>query len=331
MKLLKLLVASILMLMACTSISFAEYSFQLVKPPGAVDANLFGINNAGKAVGNAFDEFGFFTESYVYKVKKGEYTSLGWFDAIDISDRGMIVGSGGPDLDICAILDKKGNETFFYPPSWTELSYCAARGVNPSGLVSGFVIDEFDWWTGFIYDSNKGTFEEFLPSWQTITHGINARGQNVGSVLLFPDEAYPGSVPGRYGYLREPDGSFRYFEVAQSEPGQTRIRGISDNRKISGFFLNPVTQEFTGYATTLPKGDGFATILLANDEVLHLRPCNPDLPAPPEGYVFLTDVFIAGINNDGVVSGQCADYYINWDTFDFYFLGNWGLIGTPEK
>ena len=62
MKLLKLLVASILMLMACTSISFAEYSFQLVKPPGAVDANLFGINNAGKAVGNAFDEFGFFAK-----------------------------------------------------------------------------------------------------------------------------------------------------------------------------------------------------------------------------------------------------------------------------
>jgi hypothetical protein len=92
MKLFKLLITSTLMLMFCTSTAYAEYSFQLVKPPGAFDANLFGINNAGKAVGNAFDEFGFFTESYVYDMKKGTYESLGWFDSIDIASSLAAVG-----------------------------------------------------------------------------------------------------------------------------------------------------------------------------------------------------------------------------------------------
>lgn len=331
MKLLKLFIASSLMLMVYTSTAYAEYSFQLVKPPGAIDANLFGINNAGKAVGNVFDEFEF-TGSYVYDMKKGTYESLGAFDSIGISNPGMIVGSAGPNFDICAILDKKGYVSYFYPSPPTEISYCAGRGVNPDGLVSGFFRDNSGVFTGFIYDSEYGTVEKFLSSPQTIAHGINAQGQNVGSVVLFPDEAYPGSALGLYGYLREPDGSFRYFEVAQSFAGQTRIRGISENGKISGFYISPSSPfEFRGFATTLPEGDGFATISLAADEVLHLRPCNPQVPEPPDGYVVLTDVFIADIRNDGVVVGQCADYYFNWDTFDFMFVGSWGLIGTPDN
>jgi hypothetical protein len=197
-------------------------------------------------------------------------------------------------------------------------------------LVSGFVING-GVFTGFIYDSEYGTFEEFLPSWQTIPQGINAQGQNVGSVALNPDDAYPGSPPGRYGFLREPDGSFRYFEVAQSLAGESRIRGISENGLIAGFYLNPVTFEYTGFSTTLPEGDGFAMISLADDEVVHARPCNPDVPEPPDGYVMLTDVFIAEIRNDGVVGGQCSDYHVNWDTNDWIYFGTWGLIGTPDK
>lgn len=53
MKLLKLLIASTVMLMIYTSPIYAEYSFQLVMPPGAVSAQSFGINNAGKVVGVA--------------------------------------------------------------------------------------------------------------------------------------------------------------------------------------------------------------------------------------------------------------------------------------
>ena len=125
-----------------------------------------------------------------------------------------------------------------FPPSWTPDSFCQARGVNPDGKVSGFEFDENFDWLGFIYDPEYGTYEEFLPSPQTIAQGINAQGQNVGSVTLDADEAYEGSAPGSYGYLRQTDGSVKYFEISQSFPGESRGRGLSENGLISGFYLD---------------------------------------------------------------------------------------------
>jgi hypothetical protein len=332
MKLFKLLFALTLMLMIYISPASAEYSYQLVIPPGAENANLFGINNAGKAVGNAFDADFNFLGSFEYAMKKGVYTSLGeTFDAMEINNPGVMVGSGGDYLSECAIRDKGGNLSFFYPPSWTEFSFCAGRGVNPDGLISGFVVDESNVFTGFIYDSEYGTYEEFLSSPQTIAHGINAQGQNVGSVSLFPDEAYSGSPPGVYGYLRQPDGSVKYFEISQSYPGETTARGISENGLISGFYLSSDTWEYTGYVTTLSKGEGFENIVLTDDQVLHVRPCDPDTPPPPDGYVLLTDVFTSQVRNDGVVVGQCADYHYNWTTDHWIAYPNYGLIATPIK
>ena len=332
MKLFKFPFALTLMLMIYALPAHAEYTYQLVIPPGAENATLFGINNAGKVVGNAFDADFNFLGSFEYDMKKGVYTSLGeTFDSIGINNPGVMVGSGGDYLSECAIRDKGGNLSFFYPPSWTENSFCAGRGVNPNGKISGFVVDEFDWFTGFIYDPKTDTFEEFLPSWLTIAHGINAQGQNVGSVWLFPDDAYTGSPEGRYGYLREPDGFFRYFEISQSLPGETNIRGISENGLISGFYLDAAMWEYTGFATTIPEGHGFATISLTDDEVVHPRPCDPDLPPAPDGYVVLTDVFTSDIRNDGVVVGQCTDYHYNWTTGDWIVYTNYGLIATPIK
>jgi len=319
------------LMVICSSPVQAEYSYQLILPPGAENANAFGINNAGKVVGGVFDDFGFLY-SFEYDMKNGLYTPINEeFDVIEISNPGVMVGSGGSFYDVCTIRDKVGNLTYFYPPSSTENSFCASRGVNSNGKVSGFIADEFDVFTGFIYDSRHGTFEEFLPSPRTIAHGINAQGQNVGTVYLFAEEAYPGSPEGRYGYLREPDGSTRYFEVSPSYPGQTNIRGISENGLISGFYLNADGSDFRGFATTIPDGSGFATISLADDEVLHVSPCAPGLPLPPDGYVLLTDVFTSQIRNDGVVVGQCTDYHINWTTGDWIVYATYGLIATPVK
>jgi len=259
------------------------------------------------------------------------YTSLGeTFDSIGINNPGVMVGSDVSN-GLCTIREKDGTLTYFYPPSWTVNSFCTGRGVNPDGKISGFLIDEFNDFLGFIYDSEYGTYEEFLPSWQTIPHGINAQGQNVGSVALDPDVAYPGSPPGRYAYLREVDGSVKYFAIGQSLPGESRARGISENGLMSGFYLDPDTWNYIGYATTLPEGEGFEYVWLTDAEVVHLSPCDPDSPPPPPGYVILTDVFLAGVRNDGVVVGQCQDYYWNWDTFDYIPLKTFGLIATPVK
>jgi len=330
MKLLKLFIASTLMLMVYTSPAYAEYTYQLVSPPDAQYAYLMSINNANKVVGGVYDDFDFLY-SFEYDMKKGVYTILEeGFDAIGISNPGVMVGSDYSN-GLCTIREKDGTLTYFYPPSWTVDYFCTGRGVNPDGKVSGFLAGDFGPFIGFIYDPEYDSFVEFLPSWQTIAHGINAQGQNVGSIGLNPDEAYPGSPPGRYAYLREVDGSVKYFAIDQSMPGESRARGISENGLVSGFYGNPDTWEFTGYVTTLPDGEGFESIVLTDDEVVHLRPCDPDLPPPPEEYVILTDVFIAGVRNDGVAVGQCVDYYVNWDTFDFILQGNYGLIATPVK
>ena len=316
------------MLMIYSSPATAEYSFQLVIPPGAENAQTLGINNAGTVVGGTFGVFevGY---SFTYDMKKGEYTIISEeFGALEISNSGVMVGDVG---GVCAIRDKKGNVTEFFPPSFGAGSFCQARGVNANGKVSGFEIDAVGGWLGFIYDPVMGTTEEFLPSLQTLAQGINAQGQNVGSVFLFDDEAYPGSPPGRYGYLRQTDGSFKYFEISRSVPGQSRARGLSESGLISGFYLDPDTFEFKGYVTTLSQGNEFETITLTDDQVVHLTPCDPNVPPPPPGYEIVTDMFAAQVRNDGVVVGSCTDYHSNETTGDLIVFTTYGFIATPIK
>jgi hypothetical protein len=321
------LIALVLAMVFCQP-AHADYDFELVIPPGADSARLFGINDAGKAVGIASEDQNGFFYSFEYDMKKGQYTVVSdEISVIGIANSGVMVGSAD---GICGMIGQQGNFTTFFPPSNIPGSFCQARAVNPDGKISGFVVDELNGiWTGFIYDSEYGTFEEFLPSLQTIAQGINSSGQNVGSVFLFPEEAYPNSPPGRYAYLREADGSVKYFAINQSPPGLSRARGITNNGLLSGFYLNPRTLEFTGYVTAVPDGQGFESIVLSGAEVVHLRPCDPDLESPPEGYEILTDVFIAAVRDDGTAVGQCADNYFNPDTNVLIQINNFGLIATP--
>jgi hypothetical protein len=329
MKLIKLLFASTLMLMIYTSPAHADYSFQLVIPPGAEHAQTLGINNAGTVVGATFDDVGP-GYSFTYDMNKGEYTTISnEFTVIDISNPGVMVG----DVDgVCAMRDKKGNITPLFPPSWTVESFCQARGVNPDGKVSGFEIDEFNVWLGFIYDSENDTYEEFLPSPQTIAQGINAQGQNVGSVTLDAEEAYEGSAPGSYGYLRQTDGSVKYFEISQSDPGTSRARGLSENGLVSGFYIDLDAFEYKSYVTTLSQGNEFETITLTDDEMVFKSPCDPNVPASPgEGYELVTDMLAAQVRNDGIVVGQCTDYHFNEATGDWITYATYGFIATPIK
>lgn len=320
-------VLALAMLTIYSPTASAEYSFQAVIPPGAISAQTFGINNAGKVTGGA--EFPNGDEvRFTYDTKSGEYTTIiDDFSALEISNSGVMVG----DVDgMCAIRDKKGNITFFAPPSYTVNSFCQARGVNSNGKVSGFEIDENNDWLGFVHDPKKGTFEEFLPSGQTFAHAINAQGQIAGSERLDADEAYPGSAEGRYGYVRETNGAVKYFEISQSFPGQTRARGISESGLITGFYFDPDTVEFKSYVTTLSSGTDFVTITLTDDQVVHQRPCNPANLTPPAGYELLTDMTASQIRNDGVVVGSCTDIHFNGTTGDFIEF-RYGFIATPIK
>lgn len=304
--------------MICSLPALAEYSYQLVLPPGADNARLWGINNAGTAVGWFFNGVGY--TSFEYDIKQGEYTMLGDdFIAMEISNTGVMVGNPGDAPWKCAIRDKEGNLTLLYPPSWDEdWSVCDARGVNPDGKVSGFVTDIDDVFWGFIYDPEYGTFEEFLPSTRTIGQAINAQGQHVGSIEDF-------------AYLREVDGSAKIFAIEQSLFGIARARGISENGLMSGFFVDPETWAYVSFVTALPEAEGFSVVSLTEDEILYVSPCDPELPPAPEGYFVLTDVIAAAVRNDGVIAGQCTDYYIADDWSDWIVHTTYGLIATPVK
>lgn len=318
------------MLMIYSSPASAEYNFQLVIPPGAENASTNGINNAGKVTGFGWDRDGVNGFSFIYDMNSGEYTTNSDLLGSDISNSGVMVGNVN---GVCAIRDKEGNITFFAPPSFGAGSFCRARGVNSNGKVSGIEIDADGGWLGFIYDSKHGTYEEFLPSPETIAQGINAQGQNVGSARVAADVAFPGSPGGRYGYLRQTDGSFKYFRIriSQSYPNGTRARGISESGLIAGFYRDVNTFEIKGYVTTLSSGTGFEEITLTDDQVVYQKPCDPNAPEPPPGYEIATDMFVYGIRNDGVVVGACEDSRFDITTGDFIEVTSYGFIATPIK
>ena len=319
--------------------AYAEFSYQVVRFPGADHTHSsLGINNAGKVVGTAFVdvsadgiEHRHIGYSFIYDMENGEYTNIGSeFFPWDISNPGVMVGNV---VDrVCAIRDKKGNITTFFPPSFTPDSTCLARGVNSNGKVCGMVRDAVDdeFGVGFIYDPEYDTFEEFLPSRRTWTTAINAQGQTVGSVWVFENEAYADSPEGHYGYLRQTDGSVKYFAISQSPPGQSRARGISENGLVTGFYVDPDTFEVKSYVTTLSDGNEFEEITLSDDQVVYQKPCDPNVAPPPPGYGFLwTDFLAMHIRNDGVVVGSCSDWYFNETTGDWIEYSDYGFIATP--
>ena len=305
--------------------AYAEYSFQVVLPPGAGFTQVFGVNNAGKVTGGSDDGVTHF--NFIYDMKSGEYTNIGSeMGTLEISNSGVMVGNVN---GVCAIRNKHGTITTFSPPS--PHVFCQARGVNSNGKVCGFETDEFGVILGFIYDPEYDTYEEFLPSLQTIAHAINAQGQNVGSVYLDPDDAYSGSPEGYYAYLRQTDGSVKYFAISQSFPGRSRARGISESGLIAGFYVDPDTFDYKSYVTTVSAGTEFEEITLTDDQVLYQKPCNPNVPpSPGPGYVAGTWITASQIRNDGVVVGSCVDYYINETTQDVISY-NYGFIATPIK
>lgn len=311
------------MLLGYSPTAQAEYSFQLVDPPGAEFSQTFGINNSGTVTGGAndgVDSFGF-----VYDIRTGTYTVLASdFTPLDINNSGAMIGSLGDD---CAIRDKRGNVTLFSAP--TAGARCFGRGINSNGTVSGYEVDEDGIWSGFVHDPRKGTFTEFLPSPQTIAHAINGRGDVAGSVFLFAGEAFPGSAQGRYGFVRDKNGSVKQFAVSQARPGTTRARGVSDAGTIAGFYTESGTFESKSYVATLSSGTDFETITLADDQIVYRKPCNPNLPpAPGPGYDLYTDVLASQIRNDGVVVGNCFDQYVNETTGDFVVY-QYGFVATP--
>jgi len=218
----------------------AAWQFTSVDFPGAVETNLFGVNDSGDAVGFAFDVLSpvqIHPFAFVYDTKKGAYTRLprafgeefGTF-GLGINNQGAVVGDflAPPNGDDHAFVrSNKGVYTEFTRPG---SSFTDARGINERGLITG-VADDAGFLIGFIYDPASNAYVDFLPSPDTVAHGINNRGDVVGSVLLDAGVTCAQCPAGYYGFLRSAGGGFTFFRVNGSD---TRARGLNDAGVIAG-------------------------------------------------------------------------------------------------
>jgi len=274
-----------------------DYDYQTIDYPGADSTQVFGINDRGDAVGNGFTDPDVFP--FVYDTKKGRLTDVplvAGYDStavIGISESGVLVGSvndTGLGTRSGLILDKKGKPTVFDHPDAVSLT--EARGVNNQGLVTGYrdLASGESW--GFIYDPKTGSFTDIVPSFFTIAHGINSRGDVVGSAL-FVDPANgpcPGSLNAFYlGWLRTAEGHVTFFDV---NGGNTRARGITDSGTIAGFAADTATGLSSGFVVNL-DGSPCQSITIAADDLLM--------------FPGSSNTVVGGIKNSGEVTGSYID------------------------
>jgi uncharacterized membrane protein len=224
---------------------------------GFVAAN--GINNRGEILG--CEEINLEDHGYCFIFDDRTKPTYGtaptiYTIALGINDDGVVVGAITDTADT-SYFDKsfilaKGVFTIFsYPGS----ALTDARAINDKGLVTGNVFSPDGSSTngGFLYDPVKGTFLD-LPSGAigtNLAQGINRRGEVVGNVFHFPDEVYPGSPIGMYGYYRSAKGQLTLFRV---NGASTRARGINNDGLITGYFT--LGGQDIGFVTRLGGDEG---------------------------------------------------------------------------
>jgi hypothetical protein len=188
------------------------------------------------------------------------------------------------------IRGKDGTFTFFSHPG--APSFTQARAVNNKGLVSGFRDTSTGLLTGFIYDPKTETFTDVVPSLFTIEHGINSKGEAVGSAVFSnADDPCPGSLDPfvTYGWLRAVDGSITYFQVNGEV---TRARGINDAGSIVGWVDDSASGKSKGFVVKL-DGSPCESLTVAGSDLLEFPGFDFTIPE--------------GITNSGVIVGIVED------------------------
>ena len=303
----------VLAAIGCSFSAQAAYHFVTVDYPGAVSTQLWGINDSGQVVGQAFLSTG--EVSFLYDPKNDTFTPLLVNTGlIGINDSGAMAGgqTNTSGIEHGVILKNQTLTTFSHP----GFANTEARGIGDSGLVTGwaFNLDTSDpnnvfitSSTAFIYNPAHNSFTDFFPSTNVrsnIAQGINRQNQVVGGTPLFPGPV--GNAT--YGYRRDTNGAIKLFLVNNSS---TRARGITDSGQITGFVSTPGgLKSFVG---SLSGGPGFIAMVIPDADLLRA----PD-PAAVDG--FAVDTAAQGIDNFARVVGA-------WDEGDGNF--SHGFIATP--
>ena len=289
----------------------AVYDFQLLDHPGTSVTRVFGINQSGDAVG--VGSGGGTQYPFVYSSNQGTLTDIAIpadysrMNLIGVSNSGDMVGSV-TSLDGLTsdgyIRNKDGTFVYFSHPD--AVSRTLPRGINSKGMVSGYY-NTSGGTTGFIYEPNTKVFTDMVPSAFTIAHGMNAKGEVVGSARFGSeqdpcDSTRPANQLKRYGWLRTVDGAVIYFQVNGQ---RTQARGINDAGVVVGDFLDPATGKRNGFAVKLPRNASCATVSVDSEDALEFPGYDRTIPE--------------GISNSGIIVGIAVDQ-----------LGDHGFIATPR-
>jgi hypothetical protein len=291
-------------LLAGPMVAQAEYDFQLIDHPGTPETQVFGVNDRGDIVGNGATDTNSFP--FVYASKKGTFTDVanvaGYVNTgvLGITDSGVMVGSvesSDEPTERGLVRSADGMSTVFSHPD--AATFTQARAVNNRGLVTGYRDTLAGGGgfgdgpaVGFIYDPKTETFTDIdtVPSYFTIAHGINSKGDVVGSSWFFDEDApCPGSRDEwvRYGWLRTADGSISYFDI--NGWNDTSARGINDAGWIVGFVYDPNDDKFKGFKVKL-DGSPCQSVTVADSDFLGFP-----------GFDFL---YPESINNFGSIVGN---------------------------
>lgn len=290
---------------ACAFPALAAFKFTTVDYPGAVQTQLWGINNAGQIVGYAdFDYFATPGTNFVYDSRNATITTLPAVPgvestaAIGINKSGVVVGSAGSftQFEASGLIISNGAFAFFSHPG---MSFTQGRSINDAGLITAFVTDLTGQSFGSIYNPATGSFTDFLPSLSTIAHGINKQNQVVGSANFAANGAYPGSLGGHFGFLRNANGAITLFRVNRND-NPTYARGITGTGRIAGFFLDSIAGRNRGFVGTLAGLANHVLTIPAADVL--------DVPGS-------TGTVVEGMNDAGVISGYWTDADGYWHGF----------------
>lgn len=306
----------------------ADYDFQVINHPGTPYTQVFGVNEQGDVVGNGSFNDGTGPFPFVYASKKGTFTdvanAVGYVNTavLGISDSGVIVGSVTSfDEPTERGLIRSQNETYTVFSHPDAATFTQARAVNNQGLVTGYRDTLAGGGgfgdgaaVGFIYNSRTETFTDIdtVPSYFTIAHGINSKGDVVGSSWFFSEDAPCPGAEGewvRFGWLRTADGSISYFDV--NGWNDTSARGINDAGWIVGWVYDANDGKAKGF-----KVSGF-------EVKRHGSPCQSLTVADSDLLEFPGFDYIApeGITNSGNIVGTVED--LNTGAFH-------GFIATPR-
>lgn len=303
-------IAGLLAAICCAGPAQAGWTYQAVDFPGTPFNQVFGINDKGQVVGEGSGPGTHY--AFVYSSTRSTYTEIvppvGYVvTPFGINSRGKIVGkgiavdpvSGKPVSDFLGFVrGSDGVFSFFhFTPGCAAYAqigvYCDppdARGINSEGLVVGnYTKADLSADVGFTYDPRNQTFNEFVPSCQTIANAINSQRAIVGSAYFsnaFGCPSPDGKLDGEWAWFRSEHGTVTFFRVNGLD---TAARGINERGQIVGYVWSPDGATAKGFVTSVSALSS-GSVAIADADLL--------------AYPGSQWTFPEGISDEGVVSGQ---------------------------